>query len=206
MILSLLLIAISGYEHSSVRAGLALLLGIFASRLERKLGFLNCIVTSLFILCCIDSEAWSDPGVHLTYAALFGIWIGARASLESTKIIAALKVSLICTLFTATVGALWFDSVSLIGLLLNPLLATPLSVLVIPGGIVAVSLIFCGLDPHGLLLKLIQFLLGKFACYVNFLADIPGASLKLTAQNKFIVVGALISIIVALLIPPGKKA
>lgn len=160
----LVLVGISG---SSLRAALALLLLLLTRLLERGMSMFNCILVSLLTLNLIWPGCFLEPGVQLTYAALFGINLGVQ---EEGFIKQYLAVSLFASLFTSIIVAAWFGGVSLAGLVLNPILAGLVSIISCKGGVLVLLAYYAGLDSQGEGLTALGTMLILFRDLVHYLA------------------------------------
>ena len=141
-------IAFVGVEGSSLRAGAAALLVALSRALERGSGMLHSISVAFIALALVWPGCYLEPGVQLTFAALLGIC--AALALRSPGVIRQyLAVCWHASLFTAPVVIAWFGYLSLVGFVLNPLLAPLVAVLSCKVGFAALALQLGGVDPDG---------------------------------------------------------
>jgi ComEC/Rec2-related protein len=146
-------VALVGVESSSLRAAIAMVLVVAARLSERASSLWTSILGSLCVLTVLCPGAIFEPGVQLTYGALFGIALGAEGS--KGKLETFLSVSVWATLIPLALSAVWFGAVALGGLLLNPALAPVLSLAGTIAGGAALALKVVGIDRSGILLDLI---------------------------------------------------
>ncbi len=128
-----------GYESATMRALVACALVMISSIIDTKSAMLYRLILSLAILTVIWPGCFLDPGVQLTYAALIGIWWGTRFK---SKVYSYIQMCFAISLLTNLVTALWFQSVSLAGLILNPFLAPLVAAFSVYAGIPAVATVY----------------------------------------------------------------
>jgi len=188
-----------GLEGSTVRAGLAALLTVTARVCERGRGFFHPILVSLLLLSQLWPGAWLEPGVHLTYAALLGLCLGA-AIFESPRWASWLSACLTASLATSLVSLLWFRSFSLVGLALNPLAAPLMSLLTCNGGLAAILVFLLGLDREATLFGFVVSGVALMRALVLTLAESPlvpeEESLLALVSAAVIVLSILVAMIV----------
>jgi predicted membrane metal-binding protein len=134
LIATVLLVYGIGLQLSSVRALIACWLSSLGERFESNRGMLYRMFLSIVLLNLFWPMCLLEVGVQLTYAALFGIWIGMQFR---NKIIGYGVMCFSIGLLTNFVTMLWFHSVSVMGFLLNPFLAPTVALLSVYGGIPA---------------------------------------------------------------------
>jgi predicted membrane metal-binding protein len=177
-----------GIEGSSLRAGIAAMLLALSVSLERRGGLLNGICTSFVLLSVIWPACVLDPGIELTYAALLGIWVGSCGGKKGQA--AFLSVSFWGTLFPSLLGIAWFDNLSLIGFVLNPLLGFPASVVSCDGGIFAMLLLYAHVPGAELIIRVISGTLVYFRDAVLYAAALPFSSIQPQGAVRWILFGA----------------
>ena len=158
-----------GFDSSVLRALFATFIFIVCSLFERRKNFVNSILVSLLMLQIIFPLSIFEPGVELTFAALIGMALAG----DSQGLIGFLKSSLFASLATSCVSFFWFGSFSLLGLILNPIFASLISIISCNLGFIALVLLMTGLDSSGLMLSLVAFCLDNFKdlvvwCSLNF--------------------------------------
>ena len=179
----------TGGDGSTLRAAVTLTFLAAARQCERGDSFFQAVGVSLFALLLIWPGAFLEPGVQLTFAALFGIGLGLSMPAHSTagKFLA---VNLCTSLATAVPVLLWFHQFSLSGLLLNPLCASVLSFVSCSLGLPALLLAaLCPLAAHVLLAPLIWSIWWCFL-KLEWLSTLPAAFL--TFDPPFHYVAALV--------------
>jgi predicted membrane metal-binding protein len=152
-----------GFESSTMRAVVASGLIVFSSIKETNQGMLYRMFLSLVILCAIWPGCFLEPGVQLTYAALIGIWYGL---LFKNKLISYINMSLGISFLTNLISWLWFGSISIAGIVLNPFVAPVVSVFSVYLGIPAVMLIYSGSDTASNAAGVILWCLGHLESFV----------------------------------------
>lgn len=170
----LILLAFSGVEASGVRAAVAASCATVGTCLGRRAGFFRGLLVSVLVLTLLYPGCLFDPSVELSYAALIGIGYGNLSGRSGIK--AMICSQAFCSLLTAIVSFFWFGTVSYIGIILNPILAGPLSWLTCIGGPVAIALSALGIDRDGVVLG--------FVCDVlSFVKDLVTEINNLLAYN-----------------------
>lgn len=134
-----------------LRAWLALLVAAGAKIFEVGRNQIHNLMVGLLLMAVVSPGCYLDPGVELSFAALAGLQIGdSMSKTASGKFIWS---SLAASTLTGFVSALRFGGVSITSLLINPWCAPLLSVIGCKVVIVAIGLIFFGVDPNGLVLQ-----------------------------------------------------
>jgi ComEC/Rec2-related protein len=124
-----------GIDGPSLRAVVAVTAFVLTLAFERRHSMYQAILVALFVVTVVWPGSFLEPGVQLTFAALFGLALGAGKGVRSY-----LKACCLASLFTSIVVLYWFEQFSLLGFILNPILAPLISVLSCYGGGVAVIL------------------------------------------------------------------
>lgn len=154
---SLVFVAVSGLDGSSLRAAVAVVFTVVARALERGGGLFNGVVVSLLAISLVWPGAVLEPGVELTYAALLGICLGRNIFPPRAGIVGNIStvagVTLGVWLLSSIVSLGWFRTFSPLGLVLNPFLAPLLGVLGCHGTVAGLAAQWSGLDPTGILLQ-----------------------------------------------------
>ncbi|MCO6431245.1 MAG: ComEC/Rec2 family competence protein [Deltaproteobacteria bacterium] len=143
LIFSAFFVLITSPETSSIRAVIAASLVTISRELERGGGFFHGMTFSLLVICIIWPASFLDPGLQLTYAALLGIGLGGFLE-GRTTLRSYLLASGYISIFTSIAVLIWFDGISLLGFIVNPLLAPILSFLSCNVGFVALALALTG--------------------------------------------------------------
>lgn len=155
-----LFVALVGLEGATLRAAIAAVISAAVILLERGRLQLHSIIASLFLVSVLAPGCYLDPGMELSYAALFGLVLGNREGLGKVK--RYLLSTSLATAFTGVVTLLRFGQFSFWGILLNPIFAPLLSFVSCYGGISALLLYYLGIDPDGYLIQQIAGLLLYF--------------------------------------------
>ena len=174
--IALIYVALTGCEGAVLRAGIAVVLCALARMLERRSAMLHVVLATLLVTCVISPGAFLEPGTQLTFAALFGLCAGTRE--EDSAMMQYLRACVSATLFTSFVSLCWFGTLSPVALVLNPLLAAPVSALVCQGGVYALAAYATGLDRFGLSLRLVTGVLHCFKEIVLAASELSWASFE----------------------------
>ena len=121
-----------GVQVSAVRALIACWLTAGGDIFESNRGMLYRMFMSVVILALIWPVCFLEVGVQLTYAALFGIWMGMQLG-KGFKGYGWMCITI--SVSTNIVTFCWFRTISPAGLLLNPFLAPTVSALSVYAGI-----------------------------------------------------------------------
>lgn len=183
---------IAGFEGASARAAFALLSSSVVSSLSRRSSLLNSLLISYLCLAIGWPGCVLDPGVELTYAALIGIYLGSdeqRGALGSL-----LYINLLCFLCTGAVTLAWFDTLSLVSIVLNPLIASAASLISCNGGGVALIALCSGIDSRGYLLWIVLHLIELLRRFVLWCsAELPTTMLTIEGGWKVVTIMILLA-------------
>lgn len=198
LIIAILFILLVGIEGSSLRSGLALVFFVLANNLERGSCLFNSVLISLCFISLIWPAAYLEPSLQLSYGALCGICLGV-AGRNNSKLSAYLKVCFYASVCTSIVVLFWFDNLSLVGFILNPILAPLLSVIGCKFAIISILLAHYKFDPNGYCLQIISKLIQFFKEFLYWIADFEWISLELIDNQKtFMLIGLSLIIIIAI--------
>ena len=159
---SIFFVLVSGCDSSSIRAGIAIIIINIASMFEKGNSFLNSIILSFFIMHILFPLSIFDPGVALSFAALFGIWLG---SFVKNKIKCFLLISFYTYITTSIITLIWFNQISFISFLLNITVAPLISWISCNLGFLGIFLNFT-IDKNGFFIKFVSFILDEFKIFV----------------------------------------
>lgn len=191
LIITLSFVWLVGLEGSSMRAGLAVTFVALARSLERGGGLFNGICTSLLLMSLIWPGCFLDAGIQLTYAALLGINLGL-----SYKVTAATKQLLIicffASLLTGTITLWHFNQLSLVGFILNPLLAPTLALLGCKLGLVAIGVALTEIEFSTIPLELLVAAFAKINQGALWLSDLPLVAISAQGASKTLMLTLLI--------------
>lgn len=140
---------ICGFDSSVNRALVSLMIVVVAQGSERSAGFRHAIMLALLCLSISWPLAILEPGTQLTFAALFGLEWGSRFY-RTRPWLSALSACTAAGFATSLISLLWFAEISLLGFILNPIVAGPLSFLSCNCGVAAIGLLMAGADPSGI--------------------------------------------------------
>lgn len=191
-----LFVAIIEADAPSFRALIAVLLVIAGRWLERGSSLYNLVLASLLIVSVIWPCSFEEPSTQLTFAALFGIALGTSGGRSAFG--KFIKSSFYASLLTTPVVLFWFGQLSLIGFLLNPILAPPIAAFSCYGGLVGIAMNTIGIDGSGLLLQIVAMLLHQASELVFWLSKIPG-SWWIVEEEQRLGVQALLFTVIAVL-------
>jgi competence protein ComEC len=134
-----------------LRAWLALLLAGVLKMMGRDVGGANLLIIGLLSMAVVSPGCYLDPGVELSFAALAGLQIGDF--LGKGQWGKFLWSSVVASTLTGFVSAVRFGGFSLTSLLINPWFAPFLSVIGCKLVIIALLLLFLGIDQKGVVLQ-----------------------------------------------------
>lgn len=181
---SLFYVLITGAEAAVVRAAVAIVILVCGILLERPGRLLHTIFVTLLIVSLMTPGAIFEPGTELTFAALFGIALGARRG-DSIGV-QYLRTCFYGSLFTSLVSVCWFGIFSPAAFLLNPLLVAPVSAFICKGGALALLLLWSGAGGGQFVLYVLLRVLHVFKLTVLLTAGIPLAYLECSITWRII--------------------
>jgi ComEC/Rec2-related protein len=152
VVASLLFVAIAWIDGASLRAALAAVFAAIGASLERGRGLIGGIGASMLGLVIVWPGSLLEPGVQLTYAALFGIAFGRdllSPGGERTPLSATVGVTLGVWLLSSIVSLGWFRSFSPVGLILNPVISPLAGIVGCHGSFLGLAGYFSGIDRGG---------------------------------------------------------
>ena len=181
----LVLILVVGVDRSSARAGLAALAAGSSIVFERGQGMGHAMLIALLGIILLWPCSFLEVGVQLTFAALIGLFLGNRITTGSWQ--RALAASFMASLSTSMVSAIRFGSFSIIGFLINPIMAPLVGILSCHGGLAALVSLESGLDPHGRGLHILACIVSYLRDAVFFLSELPWAWFELSSYEQSLV-------------------
>ena len=194
----LLYVAVVGFDTAAVRAVLAFAFFSLALFCDRQRRFFNGFFFSLLMLAVLWPGCVFEPGVQLTYAALLGIGLGMPRRGEGV-LYACLRMNLLISLCTAVPVLLWFNQISLVGVLLNPLAGPLVSFISCALGIPilmisSISPTFLGwlLWPVIQMVKLLTQLVSWLAAFEIVKLQLDPGPAKVLAGVAAAIIGALV--------------
>lgn len=180
--MSLLYVALIGFESSAVRALIAAACVCASLVLERASGFAQRWWVALLIVTILVPWSFFEVGVILTFAALAGIGIGVALG-GAASILTYLVVNIAVWSLTSCVMVVWNGSLSLLSVALNLIVPGPWSLLNCTVGMIGLLLVTLGLDTRGTLLGIvtatneyIATLLEALSRSLNALVELKGAA------------------------------
>jgi len=183
---------VAGFEGASARAAFALLSSSLVSSLSRRSSLLSSLLISYLCLAIGWPGCVLDPGVDLTYAALIGIYLGSDE--KRSPLASLLYINLLCFLCTGAVTLAWFDTLSLVSVFLNPLIASAASLISCNGGGVALIALCSGVDPEGYLLWIVLHLIELLRRFVLWCsAELPTTMLTIEGGWKVVTIVILLA-------------
>lgn len=199
LVLTLGFVWLVGIEGSSLRAALALIFLAIAKSIERGGGLFNSICTSLLVLLLIWPGCIFDVGIQLTFAALIGINIGLSCKC-SNSIGKFLLVCFYASLLTSLVTLCHFKLLSLIGFILNPLLAPILALLGCKWGLMAILMASTKLPISDIPLTIILNLLEKMNSIACWISSQPAVAVELEGIPQLILIAILTGLITQVIV------
>lgn len=122
-----LYVQICAGERAAMRALIALLLAILATKTSGRRTLFGGSLASLFVVSLIWPGSVYDLGTELTYGALFGIALGAEVVKARHSVISGAISALTASMMTSLLCIAWGKVMSPLGLLLNPIFPPILS-------------------------------------------------------------------------------
>lgn len=191
---TILFVTMIGVDSASLRAAVAVCVVVVSRLVERGGGLVHGILLALFFLCLIWPGCFLEPGVQLTFAALIGIAWGSSCR-SPRRWIRYLAVCIAPSVTTLGLTVIWFENASVIGFILNPLLAPLASTVFTVGGLGALMLFVAHLDPHGVLLGAMLELVRIFRELILITGSWEWAALEFEPPQSLIV-GILLLLVV----------
>ncbi|MBN8548303.1 MAG: ComEC/Rec2 family competence protein [Deltaproteobacteria bacterium] len=187
---SALFVALVGIEGSVVRAMFAILFVMSGRIFERNRAFTNSILISLLLVSLLWPGCYFEPGIQLTFAALWGLAMAADSSAVG-KVRQYLLACLYACIGTSAVSLAWFGRISLWTFLLNPIMAPLGALLGCKAVLSALVFYVCGIDPWGVGLQMLGVLLEYYRDAVFLLANVAGFSFELEGIARAAVLSML---------------
>lgn len=154
---------VCGFDNSCTRAFCAITISCISRFFERQFSFLHSILFSILIISVLKPASVCDPGIQLTYAALFGILLGTENDEKnSLSIINYFRTNLYISLLTSIVSYFWFDNILILALFLNPFCSFIMAFIGCYCGLVVVILGLFSSYLKSLFLDSIVFIVGMF--------------------------------------------
>lgn len=175
LILAICFSLLVGVGSSTVRAIVACGVTVCADILGTKHPMPYKLLFSLVLLSCVWPSSILEPGVQLTYAALFGIWFGMKAG---KGIKGYLFMCFSISLFTNFITFMWFKGISLAGLLINPICAPLVNFASIFIGIPALILLITGWSWGIILCEYFLIGISYFESFVHWMSGLNWAYLN----------------------------
>ena len=179
--LSALFVAISGSDTPGIRALIAIVVWAFSDILNRGERSSARLVATYLVLEVLYPASWMDPGVQLTFAALVGLTLGSGV----TKLGKYLSVCWYAWLGTSSVSAIWFQQLSLVGILVNPLLVPIVSFVGTYGGIGGTLLVIAIGQRGSFLLQGVAWFLTLFLECIQWTGSFQNSMWTLTGWESW---------------------
>jgi len=174
-------VLICGLSGPGLRAEIALIFFVISRIFERGANLLNSLLISLLVVCVVWPGAFLEPGVQLTFFALFGICCGLTLTRGcSSKSWRYFVMCSMASLFSSLPVVYWFKHFSIAGFVLNPLLAPILILVGCKGTLIGIMLTLCGLDRDALFLKGCQFVMAQFRAIVIAVGTHPCSAINVS--------------------------
>ena len=186
-----------GWKPSSMRAGIMVIVYLFAVALSRQKEIYRSILIAAFIILFWKPLSYQDIGFQLSFMAVLTIifcyqeLIGKKGAMndipvQENKIIQILRGNIVVSLFavlgTAPLIFYYFNRVTPYAFFAN-IIAVPLAALIIPGSIICM-IIFQIFQWAGILgFKLISFATSVLMFAINFISELPMASLRFATPS-----------------------
>ena len=157
--------------NSALRAFIGLGLYAIAVLFEQGEKRYHLLAATALVMAIIWPGCWLGPSFQLTYAALFGIYIGTKDG-RDLSLKSFLLTNIFASLFTAVVAGVWFSRISLLGLILNPIFSSFASFVSCKFGFIALLAKILGIDPFGWGLQVVSWALLVFRDLIESLFSV----------------------------------
>ncbi len=197
MLVILLFMAITGFSPSVTRAGIMHIMALIAQLIMRDADGLTSMSFSLLIMCLINPWSAADIGLQMSVSSTLGLILAAKpltAKLRSLLkagysgfwqrargyLAELLAVSLIASICTMPMSAVYFGGISLIAPITNILCVYPATLFIIIGAIAAALSVIPAVGwAISFPLKFVALAAGKYLSVVtSSLANFPLASVN----------------------------
>ena len=208
-----------GWKASSMRAGIMIIVYLVAVSLAKQKEIYRSIFIAAFIILFWKPLSYQDIGFQLSFVAVLTIIFCYQElirkkiamndiSVEENKIIQTLRGNIAINLFalfgTAPLILYYFNRVTPYAFFAN-IIAIPLAALIIPGAIISM-VVFPIFKWAGILgLKLISFLTSVLMFLINFISDLPAASLRFATPSVLAVLSFYILAILLIKLREKKQ-
>lgn len=189
--MSLLYVALIGFESSAVRALIAAACVCASLVLERASGFAQRWWVAALMVNILVPWSFFEIGVILTFAALAGIGVGVSWG-RGRPFRTFLWVNLSVWFLTSCVIVAWTGVLSFCSVVLNLLVPAPWSFLNCAVGMISLLLYLVQVDPHGALLRMITALNDVVATVLVELSRSFTGMLVLEGSTRWVSVIALV--------------
>ncbi|MBX7145331.1 MAG: ComEC/Rec2 family competence protein [Oligoflexia bacterium] len=145
LLISFVAVAVTDFETSATRAFVAVACVVWCWTFESRGSPAQSLLLALFGINILWPACFLDVGTQLTFAALSGILLAETAPL-SNAIARSIYACTLASLSSMLVCLCWFPQISLIGLILNPIVAPIVSVLACDIGLPCVLVSLLGVE------------------------------------------------------------
>jgi ComEC/Rec2-related protein len=156
LFLATLLVYLTSFEPSATRALIVLGVYVVGRSQGNRVLMVDALVASATLMVLLWPGCFLEPGFHLTFGALGGIYCSQRWYTAYTlpkRYFASLST---ISFFTTCIGWLWFRSFSLFeGMITNALIAPIASVGAISGAVSGYITYLIGIDKDGYVIQLV---------------------------------------------------
>lgn len=194
--------ALVGWKASSMRAGIMVIVYLFAVAFSRQKEIFRSIIIAAFIILFWKPLSFQDVGFLLSFLAVLTIvfcykeFSGKKDAMndipfQENKIMKIIKgniaINLFAVLGTSPLIFYYFNRITPYGFFAN-IIAVPLAALIIPGAIICM-IIFPVFHLAGILgLKIVSFLTSVLMFVIKFFSELPMASLRFATPSLLAVI------------------
>jgi competence protein ComEC len=198
--------ALAGFSVPTQRAVIMLSVAMLAIISQRNSQPLHTLATALFAVLVLDPVAVLSAGFWLSFIAVALIIYTVAGRLGKLNIVwETLKINGVMSLGLIPLTLLFFQQVSLISPVANAIAVPVISFLVVPLALLAVVLMFVVPTLASALFWLVDGLLQRLSSLLDYLADLPFATLNHAEPAAWTLLFAGLGVVL-LLAPKGMPA
>lgn len=183
-----LYVRLTGCEPSAVRALVALTCFCFFSVRGMRVPYWTAFVLSFVVVSSFWPRAVLNPGVQLTFAALFGIGLALRSSSKPSLLL----IGFSATSATSFVSLFWFDRFSYVAFLLQPVAGLIFGPVLLPFTLLGELFVFLGCSVGEVFVETSASLLQVVISGLRWVAATPFASVEVTTWWGKVSLGVLL--------------
>lgn len=181
---------LAGMSPSTQRAVIMVSVFLLTLLFDRDQDLINTICIAGMLILIINPPALFSISFQLSFSAVLVIVSGLSLmrpfvkkaqgikAVLVTKGVVFMAVTLLATVGTAPLVMLYFNQVSLIGLVVNVVAIPLVGFLAVPLGLLAVFIQVFSTSVASVCLKLSHWILGKAILIIDFFSGLPGAALE----------------------------